>query len=203
MSAKQISLKSPATIAVVVVLLVAVVGLNIQTFGGRPGGHNTSRGYRVQAHPPVPSDVTSLVNRDVAKALIQGRQSATTGVQHLGRDPFFERKNQPQAQPKTRVKRKSGSSAVASRAKPLQCSAIMLGGKNPMAIIDGEGRYPGDKIRGMTLVGIDADGVTFKKSNGSTTHLAVGVQDDKNSSFRVVTRARKSGDQGQTHLVGQ
>ena len=191
MSAKQISLKSPGTIAVVVVLLAVVAVMNVRTFGGYGSNQKNQQGYRLQAHPPVPSD--------------QAETTHASGTANLGRDPFFpHRKNsgiQAQASRTSKPSSRPTAKPPARRSRTLQCSAIMLGGKSNMAIIDGEGRHLGDKIRGMTITGIDADGVTFRKTNGSTTHLAVGVQEENNLSYRVVTRARKSGDQGRTHLV--
>ena len=85
----------------------------------------------------------------------------------------------------------------------MECSAIMLGGLQSMAIINGEGHHLGDKIRGMILTAIDADGVTLRKTDGSTIHLAVGVKEDNDNSYRVVTRGRQTEDLGRTRLVDQ
>ena len=79
----------------------------------------------------------------------------------------------------------------------------MLGGNRPMAIIDSEGRHPGDKIRGLTVTDIDADGVTLTRADGTTTRLTVGVQEDENQPYRVVTRTEHSDDHGRTRLVDQ
>lgn len=199
MSAKQVSLKSPVTIAVVTVLLVGVVFLNLNTFGGKGG--KTSRGYRVQAHPPVPMDVRQLVSCET-NFQGAGRASAIS-MENLERDPFFPDQTQPVSVMASTVRRSSKRSQRKPKAKPLECSAIMLGGVQPMAIISGEGRHPGDKIRGMVLSAIDADGVTFIKANGSSFRLPVGVQEDNKDSFRVVTRVQNTDEQGRTRLVDQ
>jgi len=202
MSAKQVSLKSPVTIVVVMVLLVGVVALNVSTFGGS-GRKNTSRGYRVQAHPPVPMDAGQLAGYQARLVKSPAERVAVSSVDGLQRDPFFPLLAQPKPVVKVARTATKKTSARRQKSKPLKCTAIMLGGAQSMAIINGEGRHPGDKIRGMTLTAIDADGVTFRKSNGSRVHLPVGVQEDKSQSFRVVTRTQKKDDQGRTHLVDQ
>ncbi len=201
MSTSKLSLKSPATIAVVMVLLVGVVALNLQTFGGRSGARISPHGYRVQAHPPVPSDISSLVNREVSVAVTQGETVVALEWQSVDRDPFHPGQKQKKPKVKFRNTAKKTLSSRKRRLKKLECSAIMLGGNKPMAIIGSESHFLGDKIRGMTLNGIDADGVTFKKSDGSNFYLVVGVQEENNMSFRVVTQSKIAGDQDRTRLV--
>lgn len=203
MSARSISLKSPVTIVVVVALLGAVTALNIKTFGGRFGRPDSTRSYRMQAHPPVPSDVRQLVVHEADLARSQIPRDTKLRVASLDRDPFFPPQKQPRpvVMPVARpsVKKK----VVQKPENPLECSAIMLGGQRPMAIINGEGRHPGDTIRGMTLTGIDADGVTLKKSDGTLSRLPVGVMENSEDRYRLVTRTRKNNDQGRTSLVDQ
>jgi len=203
MSAKQISLKSPATIVVVVVLLVAVTIMNVRTFGGRPGVGKTTSGHRVQAHPPVPSDVSSLVNRKISPAIFEGKSSAPANVDYFGRDPFLLHQRQSEIVMQTSTTQISDSCDTENKIQPLQCSAIMMVGSRPMAILDGKGCCPGDEVRGMILTSIDTKGVSFRDSTGSTIHLAVGIQENKNTHYRVITRTRKSEDQGRTRLVDQ
>lgn len=204
MSAKQVSLKTPATIAVVVVLLVGVVFLNVDTFGGA-GSKKSSRGYRVQAHPPVPMDAGHCVASKTGLVSTPSRRVGSFSTEELKRDPFYPLQAQPKKVPQItgNSPKKGGAKRTKTKAKPLKCSAIMLGGVKPMAIINGEGRHPGDKIRGMILTAIDADGVTLRKSSGSRVHLPVGLQESDNQSFRVVTRTHKNEDQGRTRLVDQ
>ena len=201
MSAKQVSLKSPVTIFVVVALLVGVVFLNVSTFGGAAG--SSSRGYRVQAHPPVPLDAGRLAGCETGMAELGNRRATSFSADGLKRDPFFPGEAQPKPVMRPKVKTRKRATKSRPRPKPLEGSAIMLGGNQSMAIINGEGRHPGDKLQGMILTAIDADGVTFRKTDGSTVHLFVGVQEDENQAFRVVTRTRNSQDQGLTHLVDQ
>jgi len=203
MSAKQANRKIALTITVVSLMLVGVVVLNVSTFGGVGQSRDSARGYRLQAHPPVPSDMGQMM-----KHAIEIRPSGNSlGTGHvttsLKRDPFFPTKAQPKPVMKNSTRRRKTTTKPKARVKPLECSAIMLGGKLPMAIINEEGRHPGDSIRGMVLVGIDADGVTFRKSDGSTTHLSVGVQEAENQNYRVITRTRELDDQGRTSLVNQ
>ena len=201
MSAKQVSLKSRGTIAVVLLLLVAVVYLNVNTFGG--GQNKNSRGYRVQAHPPVPMDAVKEASFEAGTVSFSNHRPSAFLIEKLHRDPFSPGKKTA----KIKHQRVSSSSKSLKKSQPkaknLICTAIMLGGTQPMAIINGEGRYPGEKIQGMVLKAIDADGVTLQKAGGATVHLPVGVQEDKNPSFRVVTRNEKTEDQDPTRLVNQ
>jgi hypothetical protein len=199
MSAKQASLKHPATIAVVAVLLVAVVFLNVNTFG--KGGRKPSRGYRVQAHPPVPMDAGKLASYSPGRSVLDRKPVQKYSTDQLRRDPFYQGKNRPKPMAGTMKKQKTNPKAALPKIEPLACSTIMLGGIKPMAIVNGEARFLGEKIRGMTVTNIDADGVTLLKVDGSRVLLPMGVQDDENQTFRVVTRTRESNDQGRTHLV--
>ncbi len=157
MSAKSISLKSPITIVVVVFLLGAVTVLNVRTFGPLLGRNETSAGYRAQAHPPVPSDMRQLAAHETELVRSRPLRDPALMVASLDRDPFFPRQKQPRPVVTPTGGGASGRKASAPAPKPLVCSAIMLGGRRPMAIINGEGRHPGDDIRGMILTGIDAD----------------------------------------------
>ncbi len=201
MSAKQFSRKNSITIAVVMAMLVGVVFLNVDTFGGKGG--KTSRGYRLQAHPAVPMDAGRPAGYEAGLTDSVHNRGSKISTSRLKRDPFFPGQAQPKPMPMPKSKHRKRPAATAAPVKPLVCSAIMLGGKAPMAIINGEGRHPGEMVRGMVLDAIDADGVIFRKSDGSAFHLAVGVKENKNSSFRVVTRIPKTEDQGRTRLADQ
>lgn len=201
MSAKQVSLKSPLTIAVVMVLLVGVVFLNVKTFGGK--GPKAQGGYRVQAHPPVPLDASRVVCFMEQPGELGSKTASVFSVKELKRDPFIWGKAQPNTMVLPNARGTKKTKTARRKTKSLECSAIMLGGLKSMAIIDGEGYHLGDKIRGMLLTAIDADGVTLRKADGSTTHLTVGVQQNKDKTFRVVTRGRQSEDLGRTRLVDQ
>jgi len=186
---------------VVAVLLVAVVVLNVRTFGGRSAGRHSSDDYQVQTHPPVPANLGLPASHTVSLQTVGREPAPTPDIDGLTRDPFFPH----QAQPKTitRPQHSSSRAGTRTRSKPLTCSAIMLGGNRPMAIIDSEGRHPGDKIRGLTVTDIDADGVTLTRADGTTTRLTVGVQEDKDQAYRVVTRTGHADDHGRTRLVDQ
>ncbi len=201
MSAKQVSLKSPITIAVVMVLLVGVVFLNVNTFGGK--GKKTSRGYRVQAHPPVPLDAVSLAVYETQRPNSGTKKASVFSAHGLVRDPFLSQQNPTVTMANTAPKVGQTPKGNQQKTQSLECSAIMLGGTKSVAIINGEGYHIGQKIRNMTLTAVDADGVTLRKADGSSTHLAVGVQEEESQSYRVVTRSRKIEDQGRTRLVDQ
>ncbi len=203
MSAKQANRKMALTIALVSLMLVGVVALNINTFGGMSRGSDSARGYRLQAHPPVPSDMGQMMKHAIEIRPAENSLEAGPVATSLKRDPFFPTKAQHKPVMKNSTHRRKTTTKPKARVNPLECSAIMLGGKLPMAIINGEGRHPGDSIQGMVLVGIDADGVTFRKSDGSITHLSVGVPESENQNYRVITRTRELDDQGRTSLVNQ
>ncbi len=200
MSAKQANKKIPIILSVVAVMLVFVVYLNLQTFGVI-GDNKTSRGYRVQAHPPVPSDLGQFASHEAQPEVAWSMTGASAEL--LIRDPFFPQQSQPVPVVMATQKKPTRKAVPRKRTKSLQCSAIMLGGKSPMAIIDGEGRHIGDSIRGMVLTKIDADGLTFRRSNGTAKYLPIGVQEDDENNYRVVTRTRNNNDQGRTSLQGQ
>ncbi len=203
MSAKQANKKLSITLAVLGVMLVGVVALNISTFGGVGRAGGSARGYRLQAHPPVPSDMGRMIKYAVDSQ--EPERSLRTGpmITTLDRDPFFPGKDQPKPVLNTGSGFRKGATKPSAGIRPLECTAIMLGGNRPMAIINGEGRYPGDKIRGMILKEVDADGVTFTKSDDSIIRLPVGVAEVENQNYRVVTRTRELDDQGCTSLVNQ
>lgn len=203
MSANKVSLKSPVTIAVVAVLLAGVVVLNLRTFGGLTPSGGQDRGYRLQAHPPVPSDVGQMVHHQVLVTEQRSLASARVPGGPVGRDPFFPEKFQPtlKRQP---TRKKGGSRKTSGKPKAaLECSAIMLGGISPLAIINGEGRRLGDKIQGQVVTDIDADGVTLAQPNGHEKRLPVGQVNDDGQGYRVVTRTRETDELGRTRLIDQ
>jgi len=133
-----------------------------------------------------------------------GTKKASVFSAHgLVRDPFLSQQNPTVTMANTAPKVGQTPKGNQQKTQSLECSAIMLGGTKSVAIINGEGYHIGQKIRNMTLTAVDADGVTLRKADGSSTHLAVGVQEEESQSYRVVTRSRKIEDQGRTRLVDQ
>ena len=201
MSAKQANKKLPVTIAVVTVLLVGVVVLNLRTFGAV--AHRSAPEYRLQASPPVPDDVAQMVRSAVE---VKESTIATGGGVILAtsdRDPFYPERAQPKPVKKVGPQKNHSRVKSGRRIKALECSAIMLGGQRPMAIINGQGHYPGDKIRGLVLEEIDPDGVTFRQADGKAKRLKIGMKENENQMYRVITRVMENEDQGHTSLVSQ
>jgi hypothetical protein len=76
-------------------------------------------------------------------------------------------------------------------------------GAKPMAVIDGQGYHPGDKVRGMTVREITADAVVLSDDQGKTHRLGIGPEKNEKPNYRVVTRARATDEQGRTRLSDQ
>ncbi len=199
MSTNRISLKHPAVIGVVALAMVAVAALNIATFSSSGGKRDTSRGYRLQAHPPVPVDARPAIWNE---AVVTARLDRVTAeeVEGMERDPFYPAKKQPASvRP---AHRKSGGKGAPRRAaaKPPVCSAVMLMGETPMAVIDGKGYEPGDSFGSLKVQHITAEGVTLVDGQGKARRLAVGPETAHEEPYRVVTRPRGVDEQGRTRL---
>lgn len=204
MSTNRISLKHPAVVGVVALGLVGVVALNISTFAmPQRGARSAERGVRVQAHPPVPMDARPAVwniNRTQEEPKAGKRME-----EPLKRDPFFPMAEQsvPTVPKKVRKNKRRKGPARKPAAKPMVCTAVLLMGKSPMAVIDGVGRSPGETVRGLTVKEIDADGVTLMDANGGVKHLSIGPEKQMDQAYRVVTRVEGAHENGQTRLNDQ
>lgn len=171
MSAKSLSLKSPVLIAVVVVMGVAVTVLNVRTFGGaRHAGR--PQAARAQAGAALPGDLDDLV-RGAGRDLRGDAGSHVPGsiaYQRPGRDPFTGPEGVPpdvtsiDAVPTDNAGRDHGD---------LVCTAVLPGGKRPLAVIDGKTRTLGESFDGWTLAGISAGGVVLRNTTGKERRLPV------------------------------
>jgi len=196
MSARKTPLKHPAVVIGVLCGLVAVGALNLQTFGPRLGlfGDRTAQ----PADPLIPPpDLEAVVQDAVQDA---GRRPVATaggsGWPAIARDPFASGAPAPPA-PAAAVRKQPDR-----KPDPLVCSAVLLGGARPLALIDGESHGPGDSVRGLEILTIDADGVRLRKPDGSELVLAVGPPRDEPSAYHLVTETRSAADAGQTSLAG-
>ncbi|PID79489.1 hypothetical protein CSB20_10110 [bacterium DOLZORAL124_64_63] len=191
-------------LGVMALALVGVVMLNVRTFMPARGSRETERGYRLQAHPPVPLDARPAGWETALPAQEGAGMTASSAVDELARDPFFPVRKQVVARRKAPQRHRARTAAPGRRAaKAPVCSAILLMGAKPMAIIDGKGYHPGEKMGQMTVEKITADAVVLRDSRGRTHRLGVGPEKNDTSQYRVVTRARATDEQGRTRLSDQ
>jgi len=204
MSTQKLSLRHPAVIAVVLLALTGVVVLNVRTFKPQDRRPETSRGYRLQAHPAVPLDARPALYSAEEPAPGDKGAHALPAVDSLERDPFFPVRKQPQAtRTANRNSRKETAAPRRPAFKPPVCSAVLLMGQRPMAVIDGKGYHPGETVRGMTVLEITAEAVLLKDGQGKIHRLGTGPQKNDESHYRVVTRTRGADEQGRTRLIDQ
>lgn len=163
MSSSRLKLSSPPVIAAVVVLGIAVTILNIRTFGSkRPRRRPAPTEIRVQEHPALPADLGQVVQQALDQSALPDRSGSRPAPSQVSRDPF----------------QRSGHAAHAAVAPArvtapdsLRCAAVLLGGRRPVALIDGEAHTLGGRVRGMTIVNIDYDGVRLQTSAGDQRWL--------------------------------
>ena len=195
MSARRTPLKHPAVILGVAAGLLAVGVLNLQTFGPRLGLFG-SRGDQ-PADPLIPPPDLEMMVKD-ARAGAEARTLATAGgggVPATMRDPFASGPVAVTAAPERARPRPTAASPA-----PLVCSAVLLGGERPLALIDGHPAGPGDRVRGHEVLAVAADGVTLRAPGGEEIILAVGPQAAADGAYHVVTGTRAADEEGQTRL---
>ena len=178
MSASRLSRKYTITIAVVVVMGIAVTILNIQTFGkGRSPSHRVQASH--QDGPSLPEDLALLV-RDAGKANDLNRYTTHGRGQKLlnqVRDPFLSN-IKPVVQVHPEVAEEPAKIA-------LVCSAVLLGGKRSVALINGRSYVSGDIIEDLTVVSVSTKGVSLRNSGGGTVFLGVGNQNAGSKSLMI------------------
>ncbi len=173
MSAKSLSLKSPAVIAVVLVLMAAVAVLNIRTFGSKKHKGGATRA-RAQAYPVLPGDLGDLVHQ-ASLDLRGGWQDAVAteaNPENPVRDPFREQHLYQAKSQKIRRHKK-----VHPRVKKTQlpsCTAVLLGGQKPMALIGGRSYGENDEISGYKILRITTSGVLLADKSGHAKTLVIG-----------------------------
>lgn len=192
-------LRHPAVVAGVVVGLLAVIALNLRTFGParRLAGHGIDRAV---GHLVPPADLSQVVH-DAVYGDDTGRGVALAGGGQgmgLARDPFSGASLAPRTVVTAPVKSHTPSK---QRQEPLSCTAVMLGGARPLALVGGKAYGPGDRVRDQEVVAITTEGVRLRDRKGRETLLAVGPAPADSTSFHVVTRPVDRSDAGVTRLA--
>lgn len=165
MSNSRLSLKSPPVIAAVVILGIAVTVLNIRTFGSKSPRRKPAPALaRVQEYPAIPADLGRVVQQALQQEALPARSGTRQSPARVERDPF------------QRTGHAVHATAVAiplaeGEADSLRCAAVLLGGKRPVALIDGEACTLGSWVRGMTIENIEYDGVSLRTSDGDLRFL--------------------------------
>ncbi len=192
-----IDLRDPRLVMVVAVLLVAVAAINLGPFLSHGGG------------AADPAMTETLVLPSDAAALSQAASRHVTGTASLGpspgmvwgatdltagRDPFQKGTGTPApTQAPSQRQTRAGSPAVPT------CNAVMLGGREPTALIGNHAYHCGDSVAGYRVHAISRDGVTLHRSNKSL-FLPVGQPASAAAVFPLVTRPKQPGAEGRTEL---
>jgi len=179
----------------VVAGLLAVGVLNLQTFGPRLGLLG-SRGDQAPDPLVPPPDLEMVVQAARDGSGPRAFAAAGGGGAAVSmRDPFTRGAVPAAAAPAPAPSRRRATAPA-----PLVCSAVLLGGERPLALIDGEPVGPGDRVRGLEILTIAADGVRLCGPDGEEITLAVGTQATADGTYHVVTGTRAAHAEGQTRL---
>lgn len=183
MSVRNLDLRSPQVIAVVAILLVAVAAVNVRTFGAK-GSNRRQAQERVQAQPSLPADLGELVRAAGERQRNPEREIAAEAglTQALVRDPFSGSGPQSTRQP-------APADAPGRRPRPagkaLVCSAVLLSGAQPVALIGGKAYAPGQQVAGCQVLEVSLLGATLQEPDGGTVFLRVMDKPAAEGSFRV------------------
>lgn len=199
MSASRLNLKSPPVLAGMGLMLIVVVVINLRTFGVSLPGRGQKHVVR-QQRPPVPAEL-QLASESMFEDRLLPMPSPALNKPVLRRDPFLATilSGAPAQTQSGRAKTAKGAKPRSQKSR-LTCSAILLGGKRPTALIDGEALGPGDLVRGYRIVEITATEVLLKKSTGQALTLWVAPDNKDQGTFKVVTGVQPA-DHGTTRLV--
>jgi hypothetical protein len=199
MSPRRTNLSHPGVIVGVLAMLAVIIVVNVRTFGPQRAGAQRADAVRVQAHPAIPLDLEEVLQQS-------GRAAGHLGVQRTGprpdllRDPFVAGSSTPARSPDAEPKSRSvARTTAAARGGALACTAVMLGGGAPAALIDGRLCRVGDRVRQFSVERIDARGVTL--GGESRQFLPVGVISTGADANVVVTGAAPGDRHGGTSLV--
>ena len=181
MSANSPSMKNPILIGIIVVAGIGVTIMNIETFGPKkqPGDRRVQAG--VMNQPALPADLASLVQDAMghdSPGHLQGSQDERT-LPRVQRDPF-KSKSWSQAVAVT-----PGPTSEAPVRKGLTCSAIMTGGRQSSACINGKFYRPGDQVGGFTLAWIATNGVTLQTDGGYKKFLPLNNKSTSSGALTV------------------
>ncbi len=194
-SVKRLSLSNPIVIAVVLVLLVVVGFANVRTFMPQIEMRSQQKADN-NDYPEVPLDLQQVLARS-AGAGLSPTGTGRAATPSLRRDPFA--RPAPKSTPRP-VKPKPATSAKVVSPDTLVCAAVMLGGKIPLALINGQTLVLGDRIRDFQVVGISTDGVQLQDDKKQTLFLEVGRKTEFDRAYKMVTKVTDQKDLGRTAL---
>jgi hypothetical protein len=167
MSTPNSRLRDPRVIVTVVLLLLAVAAANVVTFAPSLMPGSAARPDAVQT-AAVPNDLDQLARAagrggtllgDGSAGRVSNDGCARTGSASGLRDPFHPRATAP-------VPRPSDEALAPPESPPeLRCSAVLLGGVQPLAMLDGQMLGVGDRVRGWRIEHISPRGVRLKRGS--------------------------------------
>ena len=206
MSRSRIDLKDKRVAGLVLVLLAVVVIVNVRTF--IPDLKRAAkRSVSVADEVSVPGDLDEaahLAAVRLASLQLVGASPAVladmmaggdhTVVSRPVRDPF---RPGPTSVTQLRTSgRQSGSGKSggnqtrATRQVPLSCTAVLLGGSRPAALIDGKFYQVGDQLSAYRLVHISREGALLR-GVAQEVFLPVRSPDSAGVSYPLVTGTRR------------
>ena len=200
MSNGSINLRDPRIVIIVAVLLTVVAVINLRTFLPSRTGPRPVEDWS-EAEFVLPGDTAALAR--LAAAHVTGADGAAVpgnvAAGGLGagglRDPFRPG-SAPTAAPPAAASRPTVRPQ--SGAKPeLVCTAVLLGGDAPVALIAGTARQIGERVAGHEIVSIGAGGV-WLRGPGGDRYLPVGRPAAAPTSYPLVTDRDRGGADGGT-----
>jgi hypothetical protein len=193
MSAQAMGLKSKPAMAVIAVMFAIVVIANVATF--KPGKKSPRQpDVRLQASQPMPIDLLSLRLESTIPAENLAAW-ANRGAPELERDPFG---NAHSYQP---LEVSPDSVAAVEPVVAWQCNAVLLSGRDPVAIVNGKSLRIGEKVDGLLVAAIGTTGVKLTSTNGESTFLPVQAERDFAGQARIVNENSHKKSRGNTRLV--
>jgi len=185
MSASRLSRNNVIAIVVVVIMGIGVTVLNIQTFGK---GRRPHRPAQAQARDqlPLPADLAALVHEAGQPQTEDPISASAAGHQQprLTRDPFLSNRKKVQAA--------QLSQSVPEERSPLACTAVVVGGRQNAALINGKTYAAGDHVEGHTVQSVSTKGVTLVDSGGKKVFLNVRDQDSDSPTLMMEFSPKKT-----------
>ena len=178
MSNLPFNVEDKRVIVSIVVLLLAVVILNWRVF--QPLRSNKTRQQVTQSDEVyVPDDLDGLKYMASQRLALANSGNAPAQAGSFGagaglRDPF-RKSTDPTPAP---IRGRSGSTKTSRQQVKLSCTAVLLGGKQPTALINNKPCHPGDIVAGYRIVRIDETGVLLdNKSRRRFLPVGAGTND--------------------------
>lgn len=198
MSTDRKLLKQPLVIAGAAMGLIVVALLNFHTFLGVGGLLGLGSGHG-EVHMAPPPDLADAV-RD---AMHTGRSQRPVSAAQQGSGPGLARDPFTGGVPVATIQQPAARrTEQRPRVRPLVCTAVFLGGHRPQVLIDDETYGPGDKVRGMEVVSIDAEGVWLRRPDGTEIHLDVASTESSPAGYHLITGVRGADDRAGTGSAG-